>query len=537
MAQRSPRHLSLISSSSGSRSRESPSPNGSQPVSPRRRRRSRRTTSPQPMSLFKGLMNPLARFKSSNSTNTPSRFSSGNVPLSGSPESLEPLVSQLRQQQQTRSRQQQRPKTPPKRKRTRQSSSSPLPPLMVGNRRNPNLPSPASNGQSSSITPTSVVPSGTSVLSPRPPRVTKRPKRRFSPMIYGARLLILGIGIGVLSGTVLSILSSLGRLGSSAATSTANLGVETQLEATPTPVGVETLPLSVQLNQELKSLQQQILALTRENTDLKPGILLVDLDTGGYVDLNSESALPAASTIKVPILVAFFQAVDEGKISLDELLTMEDEHIAGGSGDMQYQPSGTEYTALETATKMIVISDNTATNMLIERLGGAEFLNQKFLDWGLKNTVIRDLLPDLRGTNKTTARDLVNLLTQLNQGGLVSMKSRDRIFRIMEKTENDTLLPSGLGRGAVIAHKTGNLKSVSADVGLIDLPNGKRYLLAVIVERNDEDSAAESLIRNISKTVYESFSRSPEPETESEESTEDSQENESENSEDTEGEN
>lgn len=465
-------------------------------------------------------MNPLARFKSSKSTNAPSRFSSGNVPLSRSPESLEPLVSQLRQQQQTRSRQQQRPKTPPKRKRGRQSSSSPLPPLVVSNRRNQKLPSPPSNRQTIGITPTSVVTSAPSALSSRPPRVAKRPKRRFSPMIYGARLLILGIGIGVISGTVLSILSSLGRLGSSAA-STANLGLEAQLEATPTPVGVETLPLSVQLNQELKSLQQQILGLTRENTDLTPGILLVDLDTGGYVDINSESALPAASTIKVPILVAFFQAVDEGKISLDEVLTMEDEHIAGGSGDMQYQPSGTEYTALETATKMIVISDNTATNMLIERLGGAEFLNQKFLDWGLKNTVIRDVLPDLRGTNKTTARDLVNLLTQLNQGGLVSMKSRDRIFRIMEETENNTLLASGLGRGAVIAHKTGNLKSVSADVGLIDLPNGKRYLLAVIVERNDEDSAAESLIRNISQTVYESFNRSPTTETESTDKVED----------------
>jgi beta-lactamase class A len=348
-------------------------------------------------------------------------------------------------------------------------------------------------------------------------------------MIYGARLLILGVGIGVISGTVLSVLSSLGRLGSSAATSNANLGLESQLEATPTPVGVETLPLSVQLNQELKSLQQQILALIPENSDLKPGVLLVDLDTGGYVDINSESALAAASTIKVPILVAFFQAVDEGKISLNEVLTMEDQHIAGGSGDMQYQPAGTEYTALETATKMIVISDNTATNMLIDRLGGAEFLNQKFLDWGLHNTVIRDVLPDLRGTNKTTPKDLVNLLTQLNQGGLVSMKSRDRIFRIMEKTENDSLLASGLGRGAIIAHKTGNLKSVSGDVGLIDLPNGKRYLLAVLVERNDDDSAAESLIRNISKTVYESFTRSPETETES---TEDSEVEESENSED-----
>ncbi len=527
MAQRSPRHLSLISSSD-SRSRQSQSRNGSQPAS-RRRRRQRRTSSSQPFRFLNGLMKPFGRFQSSKSPNSTSRLFSGDA--SQTAESLEPLVSQLRQRQQTREQQQQRLKTPPPgRNRPRQTSASPITPLITSNRRNPNLPAPPSS-RSLSRRPLSSPSSSLSPQSPvyARPRVTKKPKRRFSPMIYGARLLILGVGIGVISGTVLSVLSSLGRLGSSAATSNANLGLESQLEATPTPVGVETLPLSVQLNQELKSLQQQILALIPENSDLKPGVLLVDLDTGGYVDINSESALAAASTIKVPILVAFFQAVDEGKISLNEVLTMEDQHIAGGSGDMQYQPAGTEYTALETATKMIVISDNTATNMLIDRLGGAEFLNQKFLDWGLHNTVIRDVLPDLRGTNKTTPKDLVNLLTQLNQGGLVSMKSRDRIFRIMEKTENDSLLASGLGRGAIIAHKTGNLKSVSGDVGLIDLPNGKRYLLAVLVERNDDDSAAESLIRNISKTVYESFTRSPETETES---TEDSEVEESENSED-----
>ncbi len=503
MAQRSPRHLSLISSSgSGSRSRES-SRNGSQPVS-RRRRRQRRSASSQPLDLFKGLMKPFSRFKSSSSSSSPSPFNG-----SRRAKSLEPLVSQLRQQQQTRAEQEERRRTPPPRRpRTGQPASSPLPPLISGDRRKPNFSSAPNSRQGRSLTPIVSPGSSPSPIASRP-RVIKKTKRRFSPMIYGARLLILGIGIGVISGTVLSILSSLGRLGSEAVTSSASLSLESQFDSSSSPARLETLPLSVQLNQEIHSLKLQILALTSENSSLQPGVLLLDLDTGGYVDINSESVFAAASTIKVPILVAFFQAVDEGRVRLDEVLTMEERHIASGSGDMQDQPPGTRYTALETATKMMVISDNTATNMLIERLGGAEFLNQRFLDWGLSNTVIRDLLPDIRGTNKSTPRDLVNVLTQINQGGLVSMKSRDRILRIMEKTENNSLLPSGLGRGAIIAHKTGNLKLVSADVGVIDLPNGKRYLLAVIVERLDGNTAAESLIRNISKTAYEHFSRSP----------------------------
>ncbi|NES74089.1 MAG: serine hydrolase, partial [Okeania sp. SIO2D1] len=214
-------------------------------------------------------------------------------------------------------------------------------------------------------------------------------------------------------------------------------------------------------------------------------------------------AIAAASTIKVPILVAFFQAVDQGRIKLDDMLTMEESHIAEGSGDMQFRRPGTKYTALQTATKMIVISDNTATNMLIETLGGSEVLNQLFQSWGLKNTTINDSLPDLSGTNTTTPKDLINLISQVNQGGLVSLKSRDRLFRIMERTKNDSLLPRGIGRGTIIAHKTGNLKSVLADVGMIDLLNGKRYLLAVLVKRPDDEQTAVDLIRDVSKKTYQ----------------------------------
>ncbi|MGL5081937.1 MAG: serine hydrolase [Microcoleaceae cyanobacterium] len=344
------------------------------------------------------------------------------------------------------------------------------------------------------------------------PSANLRPRKRpTSPVVYGIRLLILGIGIGVISGTVLSVLNSMSQLPSAEANSNPALKVEAQSESSSQQMRIEALPLALQLNQELKPLKQEIQDLVSAEPNLKPGILMVDLDTGSYIDLNSKSAMAAASTIKVPILIAFFQAVDQGQIQLDEKLTLEDKHIATGSGDLQHRPPGTQYTALNIATKMITISDNTATNILLERLGGTEALNQKFADWGLSDTALRNPLPDLKGTNKTSSRDLVNLLTQLNQGGLVSMKSRDRALHILQQTENDALIPSGLGEGAIAAHKTGNLKSVAADVGLIDMPSGKRYLLAVLVERSDGDTAAESLIRDISRTVYKHFAQSAKP--------------------------
>ncbi|MFM8004484.1 MAG: serine hydrolase, partial [Dolichospermum sp.] len=100
------------------------------------------------------------------------------------------------------------------------------------------------------------------------------------------------------------------------------------------------------------------------NSDLTPGVFLLDLDNGAYVDINGNRSFSAASTIKIPILMAFFQDVDAGKIRLDEMLTLEKEMIVGGSGNIQYQAPGSKYTAVDLATKMITISDNTATNML-----------------------------------------------------------------------------------------------------------------------------------------------------------------------------
>jgi beta-lactamase class A len=155
---------------------------------------------------------------------------------------------------------------------------------------------------------------------------------------------------------------------------------------------------------------------------------------------------------------------------------------------------------------MITISDNTATNLLIERLGGAAALNQRFQNWGLTVTEIRNLLPDLSGTNTTSPKDLGHLMALVNQGDLVSLKSRDRLLDIMRRTVTATLLPRGLGEGATIAHKTGDIGSLVGDVGLVDMPSGKRYIAVAMVKRPHNDGQAKELIRQISKAAYKQFS-------------------------------
>ncbi|NEO52918.1 MAG: serine hydrolase [Okeania sp. SIO3B5] len=332
-------------------------------------------------------------------------------------------------------------------------------------------------------------------LQQKSPLTSRKRSLSSSVVLYATRMLILGMGIAVISGTLLSMLKP----GSSSSLLSQAADVESNQEWKSPSI----VPLAVQQTREITALKTELDTVIAEYPKLTPGIFLIDVDTGAYLDINGNVAIAAASTIKVPILVAFFQAVDQGRIKLDDMLTMEESHVAEGSGDMQFRRPGTKYTALQTATKMIVISDNTATNMLIEALGGSEVLNQLFQSWGLKNTIINDSLPDLSGTNTTSPKDLIDLISQVNQGGLVSLKSRDRLFRIMERTKNDSLLPRGIDRGSIIAHKTGNLKSVLADVGMIDLLNGKRYLLAVLVKRPDEEQTAINLIRDVSKKTYQ----------------------------------
>ncbi|MEG4409010.1 serine hydrolase [Microcoleus sp. MON2_D5] len=342
------------------------------------------------------------------------------------------------------------------------------------------------------------------VPKPRPqasPRPGKRSApRSVPPLVYATRLLILGVGIAVICGTLLSVVNAVSRASTVATEEQTSTGQNNPADsASAAPAAPEVL----QLNQELGALKTQVQVLATENPSLTAGIFLVDLDTGSYLNFNGDSAVASASTIKVPILVAFFQAVDEGKVQLDQMLTLKSEHIVGGSGEMQDQAPGKKYSALEVAQNMIVVSDNTATNMMIELLGGAEVLNQLFANWGLSTTVLRNNLPDLEGTNTTSPKDLINIIAQVDRGNLVSVKSRDRILQIMRQTQNASLLPKGLGEGSVIAHKTGNIDTMLADAGMVDLPNGKRYLVAVMVKHSPEtEKPAQTLIREISRISY-----------------------------------
>ncbi len=350
---------------------------------------------------------------------------------------------------------------------------------------------------------------------PQPPATnakTRRHQPRRSgrkpppPVLYGIRLLILGTGIAAIVGTVLSSLNS----SDQTASTSGDRPVATETAARSANRDALTQPLP--LADELVSLETDLVALETMTPGLTQSVFFYDLDSGNYIELNGTEPIAAASTIKMPILVAFLQAVDAGTVRLDEAVTLREDLMAGESGDFQTQEIGSQFTALEAATAMIVNSDNTATNMIIELLGGTQVLNQQFSDWGLSATLLRNLLPDLDGTNTTSSADLVRVMALVEQGDLLSRRSRDRLLGIMQRTVNRDLIPDGLADDTALTfNKTGDIGTLLGDVALVDTVNGHRYLLSVLVDRPFNDGRASELVRRVAGRIHEEMSQPVSP--------------------------
>jgi len=255
------------------------------------------------------------------------------------------------------------------------------------------------------------------------------------------RLAIAGIGLSVIAGTAISFWQNQQSI--AAKTNPTELATKDDSNKSQ-----DNVPLD--LKTEATPLRSKIKDLAAKEKDLVMQMMVVDLDSGAYVQVGANQSIAAASTIKTPILVAFFQDVDAGKIKLDEQLEITADVKVGEAGDFQFLPTGTKISALEVATQMIVISDNTATNMIIKRLGGTSALNQRFKSWGLNNVVVNNQLPDLEGTNTISTQDMVSLLAMLDKGKLIEPRSRDRFMDIMRRPITNTLLPKGIGEEARI---------------------------------------------------------------------------------------
>ena len=197
------------------------------------------------------------------------------------------------------------------------------------------------------------------------------------------------------------------------------------------------------------------------------------------IRFNDQDALSPASTIKVPIFVEALRHCDQGKLSLDQMVEMKPSDIVGGSGVLQAM-NVSSISLRELLTLMIIVSDNTATNKVIE-LVGLEQLNKGFRQLGLSSTVLKRKMMDLEKVqlgidNVTTAHDLYICLRVVNDETVLSENSRMVFYEIMQAQQFQNKLPFYMDKQKItILNKTGSIAGVENDCGIFQLADRTIY--------------------------------------------------------------
>lgn len=255
--------------------------------------------------------------------------------------------------------------------------------------------------------------------------------------------------------------------------------------------------------ERLNILEDGLRDLMKKYPTIQPAITVWDFNTGKYVDINGSEIFPAASIIKVPVLINLFKRIEANELSIYDEMTLTNFYKASGSGNLQYAATGRNLTIDQLAKTMIEDSDNSATNMLMSKVGSMTAVNTAIRTWGIKNTHVQTWLPDLGGTNYTTTNDMATMLFNLDNPNFLSINSREYIVDYMSHVKNDRLIPQGLGKGATFLHKTGDIGSMLGDAGIVYMPNGKKYIVVIMAKRPYNSPLGKQFIQQASKLIYE----------------------------------
>jgi beta-lactamase class A len=240
------------------------------------------------------------------------------------------------------------------------------------------------------------------------------------------------------------------------------------------------------------------------------GVTILDLLTGDQLSVHGTMVFTQASAIKLPILVELMRQVEAGEQRLDDEITLAASDIVPGSGVLQQlTPGKVKLSLRDVAILMVTVSDNSATNMIIDRVGMAN-VNSQMLRLGLSSTKLQRKMQDATARkenreNLSTPEEQARLLQLLYKGEILDAKSReeiDRILSIPKPGRIRTLLPAG----TKVAHKTGTLSGVTVDVGIVYLPN-RPFVVSAMGNLLTDASEADRAISEIALTAYRYFAR------------------------------
>ncbi|HEU5288129.1 MAG TPA: serine hydrolase, partial [Candidatus Limnocylindria bacterium] len=240
------------------------------------------------------------------------------------------------------------------------------------------------------------------------------------------------------------------------------------------------------------------------------GVAATHLPSGRHLAVREDELFPLASLVKVPILITLYREVHAGRIDLRERVAYQSATRVPGSGVLQDLDDGLSVTVRDLATLMVTVSDNTAADVLLARLG-KDRVEQAMHDLGAVSVrvpfSIRELFEEITDapgadydtlserlrlssgsggraviaeqTVRASPRDICSLFERLERRTVVDAPSCDAMLDILKRTKTDTRIPALLPKGTVVAHKTGTIRGVRCDAGVIYAPGGP-YALAIL---------------------------------------------------------
>lgn len=250
-------------------------------------------------------------------------------------------------------------------------------------------------------------------------------------------------------------------------------------------------------------MKENILAMLNEIPG-KIGFYYKNLTTGEEWTLNPTLPLMAASVIKIPVLVEVFAQIEAGTVDKNEIYEIQEQDKLPSCGALNYMHTGLAVTLADLYTLMIILSDNTATNLLIKKFG-MENINHRMRGLGLSVTTINRLLFDAsegaKGKeNYISAKEIGFLLEKMVRGELVSPSASAQMLAILKNQRLNGKIPFYFTSEVKIAHKTGEDSGITHDVGIVFAPQP----FVVCFCSNEVDVPRfESAIQRITKMLYD----------------------------------
>lgn len=257
----------------------------------------------------------------------------------------------------------------------------------------------------------------------------------------------------------------------------------------------------------MEVLRQKIAALLASYKG-RWGIVIIDKSNEQVLEINPDMVFPAASMIKVPIMYEIMKQAANRIIDLNASLVVTKDARVGGAGILQELRPDITMTVRELITLMIVLSDNTATNMLID-LVGMDAINKTMVDLGLKSTVLRRQMMDFDAAragkeNDTCASDVALLFGIIESRQNLPREYGTLMLDILKRQQVRDKLPFYLPEETVLANKTGTLAGVEHDGGILFLPKGS-YIISILTADLEVNYQGLQLVASIGKVLYDHF--------------------------------